>query len=153
MTILKGVSSCLSPELLKVLAEMGHSDQIVIADANFPAASIASHCPGGLIRLDGHDIPRILRGICKLLPLDQYVECPAQVMQKMECDKDMEIPIIDEYKKIMSEAEGREIGVEYVERFEFYERAKKCYAVIATGETSQYANIILQKGVIAHPEN
>ncbi|KNB45129.1 L-fucose mutarotase [Blastocystis sp. subtype 4] len=152
MPILKGVSSCISPELLKVLAEMGHSDQIVIADANFPAASIASHCPGG------HDIPRILRGICKLLPLDQYVDCPAQVMAKMECDKDMEIPIIDEYVKIMSEAENREvedwrvINVEYVERFEFYERAKKCYAVIATGETSQYANIILQKGVITNPE-
>ena len=140
MPILKGVSSCICPELLKVLAEMGHSDQIgsnscldsylVIADANFPAASIASHCPGGLIRLDGwissnllylgHDIPRILRGICKLLPLDQYVDCPveliwklhpqAQVMAKMECDKDMEIPIIDEYVKIMSEAENREVG-------------------------------------------
>lgn len=83
-------------------------------------------------------------------------------MAKMECDKDMEIPIIDEYIKIMSEAEGKEVKVEYVERFEFYERAKKCYAVIATGfvlsmimidrETSQYANIILQKGVIKNPE-
>ncbi|KAK8832474.1 hypothetical protein WA577_002948, partial [Blastocystis sp. JDR] len=152
MPVLKGISSVMTPELLKVLAEMGHSDQIVIADANFPAASIASHCPAGLIRLDGHDIPRILHGICKLLPLDQYVECPAQVMAKMECDKDMEIPIIDEYIKIMSEAEGKEVKVEYVERFEFYERAKKCYAVIATGETSQYANIILQKGVIKNPE-
>lgn len=83
-------------------------------------------------------------------------------MAKMECDKDMEIPIIDEYIKIMSEAEGKDVKVEYVERFEFYERAKKCYAVIATGfvlsvcvmarETSQYANIILQKGVIKNPE-
>lgn len=83
-------------------------------------------------------------------------------MAKMECDKDMEIPIIDEYIKIMSEAEGKEVKVEYVERFEFYERAKKCYAVIATGyacvcvlmgsETSQYANIILQKGVITKPD-
>ena len=98
MPILKGVSSCLSPELLKVLAEMGHGDQIgtwleyfyyriVIADANFPAASVGSHCPAGVIRLDGiayrnefsqlgHDIPRILNGICKLFPLDQYVEKP-----------------------------------------------------------------------------
>ena len=101
---------------------------VVIADANFPAASIASHCPGGLIRLDGafeernwglgHDIPRILRGICKLLPLDQYVECPVGLWSKRwqtgagdaeDGDKDMEIPIIDEYKKIMSEAEGREV--------------------------------------------
>ena len=100
MPILKGVSSVITPDLLKVLAEMGHSDQIgmvrvapfplVIADANFPAASIAAHCPGGLIRLDGlyfsftvrigHDIPRILRGICRLLPLDQYVECPVTVV-------------------------------------------------------------------------
>ena len=151
MPVLKGISSLMTPDLLKVLAEMGHGDQIVIADANFPAASIASHCPGGLIRLDGHSIPLILRGICKLLPLDQYVECPVQVMEKMECDKDMELPIIDEYKAIIAEAEGKEIQFENVERFEFYERAKKCYAVIATGETSQYANIILQKGVITNP--
>ncbi|CBK23760.2 uncharacterized protein [Blastocystis hominis] len=109
MPVLKGISSVITPELLKVLAEMGHGDQIVIADANFPAASIASHCPGGLIRLDGHPIPRILRGICKLLPLDQYVECPAKVMEKMECDKDMELPIIEEYKKILAEAEGKEV--------------------------------------------
>ncbi|KAK8807303.1 hypothetical protein WA158_004062 [Blastocystis sp. Blastoise] len=151
MPALKGISSCIPPELLCILAKMGHGDQIVLADNNFPADSIASNCPGGIIRCDGHDIPRLLTGICRLMPLDLYVDCPAMVMQKMECDKDLVIPVYDEYEKIMSESEGKPIKMEFVERFEFYERAKKCYCVVATGETARYANIILQKGCVLDP--
>lgn len=76
MTILKGIPTIISPQLLKVLAEMGHGDFIVLADANFPSESVGAHCPAGVIRMDGHGIPQILKAILKLLPLDTYVPTP-----------------------------------------------------------------------------
>lgn len=139
--MLKNIPSILSPELLKVLMEMGHGDEIVIGDGNFPAASIAQR----LIRLDGHGVPEILEAILQLMPLDTYVDAPVALMNIGEGE---EIPPIwDTYKKIVNEKEGDK-AIEKIERFAFYDRAKKAYAVIATGETAIYANVILKKGVV-----
>ena len=142
--MLKGIPSILSPELLKILMEMGHGDTLVIGDGNFPAAAIAkdSH----LVRLDGHGVPEILDAILQLFPLDPYVETPVSLMEVVPGDP-VETPIWDEYAKIVEKYEpGTKIG--HIERFQFYDVARKCYAVIATGETALYANIILQKGVV-----
>ncbi|WP_419874054.1 L-fucose mutarotase [Candidatus Pristimantibacillus sp. PTI5] len=142
--MLIGISKLISPELLKVLSEMGHSDEIVIADGNFPGASHAQR----LIRADGHSIPELLDGILKLFPLDQYVEKPAALMQVVPGDT-VQTPIWEQYRTIIEERTGLTEPFEQVERFAFYERAKKAYAVIATGESALYANLILKKGVIA----
>lgn len=143
--MLKGIPSILSPELLKVLMEMGHGDEIVIADGNFPAASIAQK----LIRLDGHSIPPVLEAILSLFPLDSYAEKAVGLMQVVEGDT-AKTPIWDEYRKILkaSSENDKFEDFEYIERFAFYERAKKAYAVIATSEPALYANIILKKGCV-----
>ena len=144
--MLKGIPSILSPELLKVLCEMGHSDTIVIADGNFPSETIGKNAK--VIRADGHGVPELLEAILKVFPLDTYVEHPVSLMQVMPGDN-AETPIWDEYKKIVAKEDARgDKAFAEVERFEFYEEAKKAYAIIATGETALYANIMLQKGVI-----
>lgn len=140
--MLKGIPSILSPELLKVLDEMGHSDEIVIADGNFPGASHAQR----LIRLDGHNVPEILDAILQLFPLDRYVPAPVALMEVVKGD--LVVPVIwDDYKRIIAAHEDN-IQIENIERFAFYERAKKAYAVITTSEKALYANIILKKGVV-----
>lgn len=139
--MLKNISPVISPELLKILMEMGHGDEIVIGDGNFPAASIAQR----LVRLDGHGVNEILDAILNLMPLDTYVEKPVALMDNGE--PDAPAPIWSDYKKTVEKYEG-EKEFELVERFAFYERAKKAYCVIATGETAIYANIILKKGVV-----
>lgn len=141
--MLKGVPAVLSPELMMVLMEMGHGDEIVIADGNFPAASCASKY---IIRCDGNNVPEILEAILKFFPLDKYVEAPAAVTEVVPGDPVQPI-IWEEYKKIIKEYEGN-IKIEEVERFAFYERAKKAYAIVATSEEALYANIILKKGVV-----
>lgn len=144
--MLKGIPSILSPELLKVLCEMGHSDTIVIADGNFPSETIGKDAI--VIRADGHGVPEILEAILKVFPLDTYVEKPVSLMQVTPGD-DVKTPIWDVYKDLVRKEDTRGDAVFCeVERFEFYERAKKAYAVIATGETAIYANIMLQKGVV-----
>lgn len=146
INMLKNIPSVLPPELLKVLMEMGHGDEIVIADGNFPGASIADK---HLIRCDGHGVPEILEAVMKLLPLDQYVEQPVALMQVVPGDN-VQPTIWSEYEKIINEYEptGMKNGFDMVERFAFYERAKKAYAVVMTGESAIYANIILKKGVV-----
>jgi len=147
--MLKGIPKILSPELLKVLCEMGHSDRIVIGDGNFPAESMGRDAI--VIRCDGHGIPELLDAILTVFPLDTYVEKPASLMALMDCDKGkVETPIWDEYKAIIAKHDARgAAAVGEIERFAFYEEAKKCYAIISTGEGAIYANIILQKGVIS----
>lgn len=144
--MLKNIPKIISPELLKVLCEMGHSDRIVIADANFPAESMGKNAI--VIRADGHKATDLLDAILTVFPLDTYVDSPVMLMQVMAGDN-VETPIWDEYKDIVTKHDDRGADVfgEY-ERFEFYEQAKKCYAIIATGESALYANLILQKGVI-----
>jgi len=138
--VLKGIPSILSPELLKILMEMGHGDELVIGDGNFPSANYAQR----LVRCDGHGVPELLEAILKFYPLDTFVECPVVLM---DAPKDVRPPVWDKYKEIIKKYEGNH-NIEYAERFEFYERAKKAYAIVATGETALYANIILKKGVI-----
>ena len=142
--MLKGIPSILTPELLKILMEMGHGDTICIGDGNFPAASMARDCK--LVRLDGHGVPEILDAILQLMPLDPYVEKPVNLMEVVPGDP-VETPIWDEYRQIVEKHEpGTKIG--NIERFRFYDEARKAYAIIATGETALYANILLQKGVV-----
>lgn len=144
--MLKGIPSILSPEMLKVLCEMGHSDRIVIGDGNFPAETMGKNAK--VIRCDGHGVPELLDAILQVFPLDTYVEKPVGLMQVMPGDK-VETPIWDEYKNIIKKYDNRGAeAVDYIERFEFYKQAQECYAVIATGETALYANVILQKGVV-----
>lgn len=140
--MLKGIPRILSPELLKILMEMGHGDEIVIADGNFPSQSMGQQ----VVRLDGHGVPEILDAVLKFLPLDTYSEKQVALMEVVKGDPT--VPVIwDTYKEIIKKNEGDK-AIEEVERFDFYDRAKKAYAVVATGETALYANIILKKGVV-----
>ena len=144
--MLKGIPKILSPELLKVLCEMGHGDRIVIADGNFPSESVGKDAI--VIRADGHGVPELLDAILTLFPLDTYVDTPVSLMQVVPGD-DVKTPIWDEYKAIVKKYDSRgEAAFGQIERFEFYNEAKKAYAVIATGESAIYANIMLQKGVV-----
>lgn len=138
--MLKGIPSIISPDLLKILMEMGHGDEICIADGNFPGARIAQR----LVRCDGHTVPDVLAAILKLMPLDTYAP-PVYIMQKVPGDT-VETPIWDTFRSLTRPYTQAEL--EQIERFAFYERAKDCYAVVMTGETSLYANIILKKGVV-----
>ncbi len=140
--MLKRIPAILSPELLKILMEMGHGDEIVIGDGNFPAAS----CAKRLVRCDGHGVPALLDAILTLMPLDRYVEAPLSLMALS--GGDTEIPIIwDTYRAIVEQHEPG-VRFEQLERFAFYERARQAYAVVATGEHAVYANVILKKGVV-----
>ncbi len=144
--MLKGIPSILSPELLKVLCEMGHSDRLVISDGNFPAESMGKNAI--VIRCDGHGVPEVLDAILKVFPLDTYTEKPVNLMEVMPGDK-VETPIWDTYKDIIKKHDARgEKTVGCIERFAFYEEAKTAYAIIATSEKALYANIMLQKGVV-----
>ena len=144
--MLKGIPKILSPELLKVLCEMGHSDRLVIADGNFPSESMGKNAK--VIRCDGHGVPELLEAILTVFPLDTYVETPVLLMQVMPGDN-VETPIWDEYKEIVSRFDERgQKAIGQTERFAFYEETKTAYAIIATGESALYANIMLQKGVV-----
>ena len=144
--MLKGISPLLSPELLKVLCEMGHGDYLVLADANFPSHSVGKNAK--VIRADGHGIPDLLRAILPLFPLDTYVEKPVQLMQVVPGDT-VKTPIWEVYREIVREHDERgDATIGETERFAFYEKARGAYVVIATGECAIYGNIILQKGVI-----
>lgn len=144
--MLKGIPEILSPELLKVLCEMGHSDRLVIADGNFPVMSMGKNAR--IIRMDGHGVPEILDAILKVFPLDTYIEKPVNLMEVMPGD-DVQTPIWDVYKKTVEKYDERgKNAIGEIERFKFYEETKTAYAVIATSEKALYANIMLQKGVV-----
>lgn len=144
--MLKGIPKKLSPELLKVLCEMGHADRIVISDGNFPAESVGKNAI--VVRLDGHGVPEILDAILTVFPLDTYVEHPVNLMEVMKGDP-VETPIWDTYAEILEKHDKRgKDMMGYIERFAFYEEASKAYAIVTTGESALYANIMLQKGVV-----
>ena len=146
--MLKGIPKILSPELLKVLCEMGHSDRIVIADGNFPCETMGKNAI--VIRLDGHNVPEILDAILQVIPLDSYIEHPVNLMELMPCDiGKIETPIWDTYQEIVEKYDERGASaIGHIERFAFYDEAKTAYAIIATGESAVYANVMLQKGVV-----
>ena len=135
--MLKGISPLISPELLKTLCEMGHGDFILFADAHFPAYSLGPK----VIRADGLKIDDLLRGVMPIFELDKYVARPVLMMAPVEGDH-----LDADYVSACQDITGYEAG--YIERFAFYEYAKKAFAIVQTGETRQYGNIILQKGVI-----
>ncbi len=141
--MLKGIPKIISPDLMKVLMEMGHGDEIVLADGNFPAAS----CASTLVRCDGHSVSELLEAILKLFPLDSYSEKPVTLMKVVEGDPT--IPSIwEDFSETIQKYNQNHSSFEMVERFEFYERSKDAYAIVATGESALYANIILKKGVV-----
>lgn len=140
--MLKGISPLISPELLKVLCEMGHGDEIVLADANFPAESMGQR----VVRADGIGAAELLRAILPLFPLDQYDESNFVLMSVVPGDPT--VPMIwDEYRATLTAYEP-DTKIQTIDRFAYYERAKKAYCIVATGESAQYTNILLKKGVI-----
>jgi L-fucose mutarotase len=141
--MLKGVPNIISPKLLKILMEMGHGDEIVLADGNFPAASVAVR----LVRADGHNIPELLEAILKFFPLDIYVDSAVALMAVVPGDK-VKPSIWEKYRATIKKSGEKFEDFEMVERFAFYERAAKAYAVVATSEAALYDNIILKKGII-----
>ncbi|MBM6832862.1 RbsD/FucU family protein [Megamonas hypermegale] len=144
--MLKNIPKILSPELLKVLCEMGHSDRIVIGDGNFPAETMGKNAI--VIRCDGHGVVEILDAILQVFPLDKYINKPVSLMEVVKGDT-VETPIWDEYEKIVTKYDERgNKAIGHIERFAFYEEAKKAYAIIATSESALYANVMLQKGVV-----
>ena len=144
--MLKGINPIIPPMLLKVLCEMGHGDTIVIADGNFPSESVGKNAV--VIRMDGHGVPEILEAVLSLIPLDQYVAKPVSLMDRVKGDN-ADVSIWQTYDRILKSAEGKGLeAANMLERFEFYDEAKKAYAVIATSERSQYANVILKKGCV-----
>jgi L-fucose mutarotase len=141
--MLKGIPGIMQPELMKVLMEMGHGDELVLADGNYPRFG---H-PQRVIRMDGHGIPEILDAIMRFMPLDSYVENPTVFMAVVP--NDPYVPVIwDEYRKIIGKYEPDGARDAAIERYAFYERAAKAYAAVTTGEAALYANIILKKGVV-----
>ncbi len=140
--MLKNVPNIISPELLKILDEMGHGDEIVIADGNFPSSS----CAKRLVRLDGHSGTQVLDAVLKMIPVDTYSENPIYLMKVVDGVKTVP-EIWSEYEKTIK-ANNERCKIDNLERFEFYERAKKAYAIIATSESALYANIIITKGVL-----
>ena len=142
--MLKNIPKILSPELLKVLAEMGHGDTLVLADGNFPSETNGQR----VVRADGHGVPELLDAILELFPLAiTYSKYPVGLMEVVKGDPTVP-EIWAEYKKILAKHSPTEPNIEYIERFEFYDRAKKAYAVVATGEGAIYANMLLTKGVV-----
>ena len=141
--MLKGINPILPPELLDVLRAMGHGDEIVIADANFPAATYAQR----LIRMDSASATKAAEAVLSLLPLDAYVETAAFSMQVVGAPA--EVPeVVKEFQHCINANETREFSIQPLERFAFYERCKGAFAIVVTGEYRLYGNLILKKGVI-----
>ena len=159
-TVLHGIDPALNADLLYVLRAMGHGDDLVICDANFPADAVARQTTyGRLIRMDNIGSPRAIRAVLSLMPLDSFVESPAERMEVVGNPE--ELPAIqreaqEEIDAVPPRHARRDAGRDTwpmgsVERFAFYERAKKAYAVVATGERRFYGCFILKKGVIPPP--
>ncbi len=142
--MLKGIDPLLGPWLLSILRGMGHGDEIVIADANFPAQSTVSG--NRLVRADGIDAPRMVAAIVSVLPLDDFG--PAAAFRMAVVDRPDEVPPITVAFAAALAGGGYTGPIEAIERFAFYERAKKAFAIVATGETRLYGNLILKKGVV-----
>jgi len=143
--MLKGIPSNISPDLMHALMSMGHADELVIADGNFPATT----CARRLIRADGLGVLDMLESIMKFMPIDPYVEDHCVVMQLEMSDREKgNPPIWPKLENVLRKNEGNWVKLTQLERQKFYDRAKTAYAIIATSDTALYANIILKKGII-----
>ena len=140
--MLKGISSLVSPELLSVLARMGHGDEIILADAHFPGESFNDR----ILRADGLRIPELLAAILPLFELDAYVPHPLVMMAAVKGDE-LDPKVEELYLKSIHVSNPDAPAIERIDRFAFYERTKSVFAVVMTGETAKYGNILLKKGV------
>jgi L-fucose mutarotase len=140
--MLKGISPLISPELLAVLSRMGHGDEIVLADAHFPGESLNQN----VLRADGLRIPDLLAAILPLFELDSYVPFPLVMMAAVEGDT-LDPKVEQSYMEAIHKSNPDVAGIERIDRFVFYDRAQDAFAVLMTGETAKYGNIILKKGV------
>lgn len=140
--MLKRIDPILTGKLLRILRDMGHGDELVIADANFPARSNSER----LVELPGLDAPRVLAAILSLLPLDEFVDRPAATMAAVSPGGADEMDAL--FQQVCDAAEGHKVTIEHVERFAFYERARRSYAIVQTGERRLYGNIIVKKGIV-----
>lgn len=138
--MLKGVSPVISPELLKILSEMGHGDEVVVCDAHFPAHRFGRE-GAAVLRADGIPADRLLAGIAPLFELDSY-STPVVMMEAVPGDE-LDPALESAYRSAL----GYEGRIDRMERFRFYDRAKAAYAIVVSGETRKYGNIILKKGV------
>ncbi|SHJ42144.1 RbsD/FucU family protein [Hespellia stercorisuis] len=144
--MLKGIPKILSPQLLKVLCEMGHGDHIVIADGNFPVESMGKNAI--VVRCDGHGVPELLDAILEVFPLDSFVEKSVNLMKVPEGET-VETPIWDVYKEIVARHDDRGSGtVQNIEKPEFMKETKEAYAIVSTSESALYANVMLRKGCV-----
>lgn len=141
--MLKHIPAIIPPELMKIMMEMGHGDELLICDGNYPKMG----CPERCVRMDGHGVPEILDAILQFFPLDASVEHPAVLMAVQPGDA-YKPEIWDEYRSIAGKYEPNGLREETVQRMDFYPRGARCYACIATGERALYANLILKKGVV-----
>jgi L-fucose mutarotase len=141
--MLKGISPILSPELLKVLAEMGHGDELVLGDSNFPGATHAKR----LLRADGHSITSLLEAIVPLFPFDTYAQ--PLIMMDVVAGDTIDPAVEADYMRMIHRFEPAAPAPVRIEKFAFYDRAKSAFAVLMTGETRIYSNLILKKGIIA----
>ncbi len=141
--MLKGIPKIISPDLMKIMMEMGHGDEIIFVDGNFPAAANAQR----LVRCDGHNVTEFLEAVLPFFPLDTYSEAPVALMSVVPGDT--VVPVIwDEFKETLNKHSAKDVNIEYVDRYAFYERARNAFAIVATSEKALYANIILTKGVV-----
>ena len=141
--MLKTLTVLHTPDLLHVLASMGHGDDVALVDCNFPATSVARR----LVRLDGADLPAALKACLHLMPLDTFVESPALRMLQVHAPD--EVPEVQkECQEIINQAEGRKVELVGIKREEFYEQARKAFAVVYTNEMRPYGCLLLKKGVI-----
>lgn len=142
--MLKGISPRLSPDLLSALCRMGHGDEVVVADGHFPGETFASHC---IVRADGLSVVQMLDAIFPLFELDAYVESPIVTMEAVSGDT--LDPLVEASYRCSADQHGYAWAkMSRMERFAFYERAKKAFLIVQTGDTAKYANVILTKGVI-----
>lgn len=142
--MLKHIPPILSPDLMLILMQMGHGDELVLADGNFPSESNAQR----IVRADGHPVGRLLEAILRFLPVDTFVGDVAVVMRPVD-RATPEPPIWEVFRQALRTAEGRDIPLTPIDRDSFYHRARSAYAIVATGESALYANLILKKGVVA----
>ena len=142
--MLRGLNPILSPDLLYILRAMGHGDDIVIADANFPAESMGQQ----VVRLDGLSATDVLEAVLSIMPLDSFVDDPATTMQVVD-DPEATPPVVEAFQKIVETVADNPVPMCSIERFTFYDRAKAAFAIVQTGEVRLYGNIILKKGVIS----
>ena len=140
--MLIGISPLISPDLLRILSMMGHGDEIILADAHLPSESLGPPC----LRADGLMITDLLSAILPLFALDDYVDNPVSMMSSVVGDK-VNPNVEDNYLNIIQAHSKKEIVINKIDRFDFYKKSKSVFAIVATGDTEKYANIILKKGV------